>query len=85
MDIKEWKQIATRGTSGDQVWSILTDWQKSMDELIIMYQTTMDNAVNANNNLDIAVEALEWYAQFDEGMQDIAREALAKMNRGKDG
>jgi hypothetical protein len=27
MNLKEWKQIARRGTSGDQVWDILTDWE----------------------------------------------------------
>jgi len=32
-DLKEWRHIANHSTSGDMVWNILMDWQKSEDAL----------------------------------------------------
>jgi vacuolar-type H+-ATPase subunit I/STV1 len=32
-NLKEWRHIANHSTSGDMVWNILMDWQKSEDAL----------------------------------------------------
>lgn len=33
-NIKEWQEIANKGTSGDQVWDILASWKADRDTLL---------------------------------------------------
>lgn len=42
-ELMQWKEIARRGTSGDQVWDILMAWQKDRDAL----QRKLDDSIVA--------------------------------------
>jgi transcription initiation factor IIE alpha subunit len=71
-DLKEWRHIANHSTSGDMVWNILMDWQKSEDAL--------------RKNLDIAVGGLEELRDIMEehsifvcGVLTIVQDTLAEI------
>jgi hypothetical protein len=73
-DLKEWRQIASHGTSGDQVWNVILDWQKSEDALRSQLEST-------KVQLEIAVEALRWYSDYSSGNSKKANDALTEIDK----
>ena len=70
-DLKEWRHIANHSTSGDMVWDILMDWQKSEDAL--------------RELLEVAKQGLIYYRDYAEagvGLgSGVAEIALAEINK----
>jgi transcription initiation factor IIE alpha subunit len=71
-DLKEWRHIANHSTSGDMVWNILMDWQKSEDAL----RKKLDIAVGGLEELR---DIMEEHSIFVCGVLTIVQDTLAEI------
>ena len=53
MTLKDWKEQANHGTSDEQVWNILHDWDESLREIDVLL---------SNNNIPIRTKLRETFS-----------------------
>jgi hypothetical protein len=75
--IEEWKEMATRGTSGDQVWDLIASWEE--DRKVLLDKISTNNFVEEQHVEPPKYPHIHMLMQnFDFGM--LLQSVLAKMH-----